>query len=77
MYKIVYFEILKKIISKNGKMSNQKLGNIKNLGNLGQITPSFLVLEVSVLTRGLGFKKLEKTFWDFRGSRDFHQAHFL
>ena len=35
MYKIVYFEILKKIISKNGKMSNQKLGNIKNLGNLG------------------------------------------
>ena len=35
MYKIVYFEILNKIISKNGKMSNQKLGNIKNLGNLG------------------------------------------
>ena len=35
MYKIVYFEILKKIISKNGKMLNQKLGNIKNLGNLG------------------------------------------
>ena len=54
------------------KWPSRKLGN---LGNLGNIIPSFLISEFSILlysqNRKLGFKNLGKDFRDFRGFRVF------
>ena len=47
-------------------MANRKLGNLENLGNLGNIILSFLISEFSILAVGqnrkLGFKNLGKKF---------------
>ena len=63
-YGIAYCRILKrKSFLKNEKVADRKLGNLRNLGN---IIPSFLVSEFSVLPysqdRKLGFKNLGKKF---------------
>ena len=66
-YGIAYFRIFKKkFFLRNEKMTNRKLGN---LGNLGNIIPSFLISEFSILpyskNRKLGYKYLGKTFPTF------------
>ena len=47
-------------------MANRKLGNLENLGNLGNVIPSFLIAEFSILPYSqngkLGFKNLGKKF---------------
>ena len=55
-------------------MANRKLGN---LGNLGNIIPSFLISKFSILpysqNRKLGFKNLGKKFPSFPSFRPGHQ----
>ena len=80
-YGIAYFRILKKSFLKNEKMANRKLGSLRNLGNLGNIIPSFPISEFSILpwsqNRKLGFKNLGKKcprfprFQSFRPGRIF------
>ena len=66
MYKIAYFEKLKKnpLFQKNEKVSNWKLANFETVENLGYIIPCFLVSEFSILlynqNQKHGFKKLGK-----------------
>ena len=47
-------------------MVNRKLGNLRNLRNLGNIIPSFLISEFSILAAGPnrkhGFQNLGKKF---------------
>ena len=56
----------KKNKKENEKVANRKLGN---LGNLGNIIPSFLISEFSILpfsqNRKIGFKNLGKKFPSF------------
>ena len=66
-YGIAYFRILKKIFLKNEKMANQKLGN---LGNLGNIIPSFRFYPTAKI-KSSDLKISEIFFRDFRDFRCF------
>ena len=59
----------KKIKKENEKVANPELGNFENLGNLGNIIPSFLISKFSILPycqyRKLGFKNLGFSTWPF------------
>ena len=56
-WKHIYKKTKKKNLRKNWKVANRKLGKLENLGNLGNIIPSFLISR---------FKISEKNFRDFR-----------
>ena len=77
-YGIAYCRILKKrSYLKNEKVANRKLGN---LGNLGNIIPSFLISKFSILpysqNRKLGFKTLGKKIPSFPSFRPGTESEF-
>ena len=67
---VLYFRILKKKIFVNENMPNRKLGKVGNLENVGNIIPSFLIPDFSILpysqNRKLRFEILGKNFRNFR-----------
>ena len=82
-YEIAYCRILKKkTFFEKCKTGKSKLGNLENLGNLGDIIPSFLISKFSILHKAkiensdLKFsEKNFRVFWDFRVFQVLGLAH--